>query len=92
MHAASGDMFAAVQGRRFGLLVANPPYVPSCGPAPAPHSPARAWSAGADGRALLDRFCASVGSHLAPGGAVALVDSTLVAASWSDVEPPGPSV
>ncbi|MFE4969399.1 methyltransferase [Streptomyces sp. NPDC056660] len=45
-----GDLTAAVPGgRRFDLVIANPPYVPAPGSAP-PRGFARAWDAGSDGR------------------------------------------
>ena len=40
--------------------------------------PARAWDAGRDGRALLDRICAGAARHLNPGGVVLLVHSSLL--------------
>jgi release factor glutamine methyltransferase len=68
-----GDLFRAVAGERFDLILANPPYVP--GPDPPPHGPARAWDAGDDGRALLDRLCAAAPAHLNPGGTLLIVHS-----------------
>lgn len=70
-----GD-FASVFGHRdYDLVVANPPYVP------APHETtvgaARAWDAGADGRALLDRLCELVPTALAPRGTTLIVQSAL---------------
>jgi release factor glutamine methyltransferase len=71
--ALRGDLFDAVAGERFDLILANPPYVPG-GPPPA-GGPGRATDAGADGRALLDRICATVARYLRPGGTVLLVHS-----------------
>lgn len=51
-----GDLTAAVPGRRFDLVIANPRYVPSPSAVPAKGG-ARAWDAGADGRAHIDRIC-----------------------------------
>jgi release factor glutamine methyltransferase len=77
-----GDLLGAVAGERFDAIVSNPPYVP----APTDELPARgaerAWDAGRDGRALLDRICAAAPHHLRPGGVVLLVHSSLL-----DVEP-----
>jgi release factor glutamine methyltransferase len=70
-----GDLFAPVAGRRFGLVVANPPYVPAETDRLPRHRKARCWDAGPDGRALLDRICAGVADVLAPGGDVLLVHS-----------------
>jgi release factor glutamine methyltransferase len=70
-----GDLFAPVAGRRFGLVVANPPYVPAATDRLPRHRMARCWDAGPHGRALLDRICAGVGHVLAPDGDVLLVHS-----------------
>ncbi|MGI9004586.1 MAG: HemK2/MTQ2 family protein methyltransferase [Pseudonocardia sp.] len=72
-----GDLFAPVAGRRFDLVVANPPYVPAATAVLPRHRKARCWDAGPDGRALLDRICAGVTDVLAPDGDVLLVHSTL---------------
>jgi release factor glutamine methyltransferase len=71
--ARRGDLFTAVAGERFDLILANAPYIP--GPPPPAHGPARATDADADGRAVLDRICAEAPAHLNPGGAVLLVHS-----------------
>ena len=71
-----GDLFAPVEGRRFDLIVSNPPYIP----APhgdAPRGAARAWDAGPDGRAFLDRICDRAGTHLRPRGRILIVHSSL---------------
>jgi release factor glutamine methyltransferase len=72
-----GDLFAPVTGRRFGLVVSNPPYVPAAGSALPRHRKARCWDAGPDGRALLDRICAAVPDVLTPDGTVLLVHSVV---------------
>jgi release factor glutamine methyltransferase len=74
--ALRGDLFAPVAHRRFDLIMANPPYLPDDGDEPV-HAAARAWWGGSDGRVLIDRFCADAGEHLAPGGTIALVQSSL---------------
>jgi release factor glutamine methyltransferase len=71
--ARRGDLFEAVAGERFDLILANPPYVP--GPPPPARGTARATDADADGRALLDRICAGAPAHLNPLGAVLVVHS-----------------
>jgi release factor glutamine methyltransferase len=77
VRALRGDLFAPVDGRRFDVIVTNPPYVP----APDERLPARgldrAWQAGLDGRVLIDRICASACDHLTPGGVLLLVQSTI---------------
>lgn len=72
-----GDLFAAVAGERFDLVVANPPYLPAATDDLPGGGPARAWDAGRDGRALLDPICAVVNEHLEPGGAALVVHSSL---------------
>lgn len=75
--ARRGDLFAPVDGRRFDLVVSNPPYVPCEDPELPTRGPQRAWDGGLDGRLLLDRICAGVADHLAPGGTVLLAHSSL---------------
>jgi release factor glutamine methyltransferase len=75
IQARRGDLFSAVQGERFDLILANPPYVP--GAAPPKRGAARAWEAGEDGRAVLDDLCAAAPDHLRPGGAVLIVHSEI---------------
>jgi release factor glutamine methyltransferase len=72
--AVRGDLFAPVRGRRFDLVVSNPPYLPGVA---RPRGAARAWDAGPDGRALLDRICVGAAAHLRPGGRLLLMQSSL---------------
>jgi release factor glutamine methyltransferase len=71
-----GDLFDGLGGARFDAIVSNPPYVP----APDGIERAvgdRAWNAGPDGRAVLDRLCADAFDHLRPGGFVLIVQSSV---------------
>ena len=77
VHVRRGDLFAPVAGRRFGLVLSNPPYVPAATDALPRHRKARCWDAGPDGRALLDRICAGVPDVLTPDGTVLLVHSAV---------------
>ena len=72
-----GDLFAPVSDRRFGLVTANPPYVPADTDVLPRHAIARCWDAGLDGRAVLDRICDAAASHLVPDGVVLLVHSAV---------------
>lgn len=73
-----GSLFGPIAGERFDLVVSNPPYVPCPDHELPRRGPSRAWAAGRDGRSVLDRICAEVSAHLAPGGVVLLVHSSLV--------------
>ncbi|NQE72015.1 HemK2/MTQ2 family protein methyltransferase [Nocardia gamkensis] len=71
-----GDFAAVLGGRSFDLVLANPPYVP------APEGTdsrgvARAWDAGAGGRAILDQLCAALPTLLKPRGVALIVHSAL---------------
>ncbi|MFK0259359.1 HemK2/MTQ2 family protein methyltransferase [Streptomyces sp. NPDC090445] len=70
-----GDFAGRTAGHRFDLIVTNPPYVP----APAGQVPARgserAWDAGPDGRAVIDRVCVRAPALLRPGGVLLMVHS-----------------
>jgi release factor glutamine methyltransferase len=72
-----GDLFAPVEGRRFDLVVSNPPYIPAPPDNGEPQGASRAWDAGPDGRAFLDRICDRAADHLRPGGRILLVHSSL---------------
>lgn len=72
-----GDLTGAVQGELFDLVVSNPPYVPAWDDQLPTSGLARAWDAGKDGRALLDRIASSSPDVLAPGGTLLLLQSTL---------------
>ena len=72
-----GNLLAAVPGRRFDVIVSNPPYVPSPRRELPQRGTARAWDAGPDGRAFIDRICAEASMHLKPGGSLVLVQSVI---------------
>ncbi|XRQ15196.1 HemK2/MTQ2 family protein methyltransferase [Actinomadura welshii] len=72
-----GDLFTPVAGEEFDVIVANPPYVASDADPAAVRGRARAWEAGPDGRALLDRICEQAPRHLAPAGTLLIVHSAL---------------
>ncbi|MFJ7338175.1 HemK2/MTQ2 family protein methyltransferase [Streptomyces sp. NPDC101110] len=73
-----GNLFEPVRGKKFDLILANPPYVPSPhGHHRPPRGAARAWDAGADGRLVVDRICREAPGLLRPGGVLLLVQSAL---------------
>ncbi len=77
VHAVRGDLFAAVPGQRFDLIVSNPPYLVSASPRLPRRGARRAWEAGPSGRAFLDRICGEAHHHLTAGGVLLLVHSSL---------------
>ncbi|MBS3916190.1 MAG: 50S ribosomal protein L3 N(5)-glutamine methyltransferase [Sulfuritalea sp.] len=66
------DLFAALGGRRYDLIVSNPPYVTAAAMRALPpeyrHEPALALAAGADGLDIVRRLIHDAGKHLKPGG------------------------
>lgn len=64
-------------GLRYDLVVSNPPYVPAPGDRLPRHGEARAWDGGPDGRAVVDRVCASAAAALRPRGVLLMVHSGL---------------
>jgi release factor glutamine methyltransferase len=72
-----GSLLEPVRGRRFDMVLSNPPYVPSPEAQLPTQGVARAWDAGPDGRALLDQLCRDVPEALVVGGVVLLVHSSL---------------
>ncbi len=75
--ALRGDLFAPVAGRRFDVIVSNPPYLPHPDEQLPQRGLRRAVDAGPRGRAFLDRICAEAGEHLTPGGVLLLVHSSV---------------
>jgi release factor glutamine methyltransferase len=73
--ARRGDLLAPAAGQRFDLIASNPPYLPgAAGPA---RGAARAWEGGLDGRMFLDRLIDAAPAHLAPGGALLVIHSSV---------------
>jgi ribosomal protein L3 glutamine methyltransferase len=76
VQAVESDLFAAVRGKRYDLILSNPPYVTSEAmealPAEYRHEPALALAAGADGLDVVRRILAQAREHLNPGGVLAI--------------------
>lgn len=72
-----GDLFSALPGRTFDVLISNPPYVPAPGPTPPRRGAGRCWDAGPDGRVVIDRICEGAADRLRSGGLLLLVQSQL---------------
>jgi len=73
----SGDLFNPVAGRRFDLIVSNPPYVPSRPEDLPARGLSRAWEAGPRGRTFLDRICSEAADYLTAYGLLLLVHSSV---------------
>jgi release factor glutamine methyltransferase len=93
------DWFAALDGERFDLIVANPPYIADADPHLAAgdlrHEPSTALASGTDGLEDLRRIIGAAPAHLAPGGQLwlehgydqaAAVRELLAAAGLVDIE------
>jgi ribosomal protein L3 glutamine methyltransferase len=69
-----GDLFAPVKGRRYDLIITNPPYVDAEGMANLPpeyaHEPAMALGAGEDGLDIVKRILREARQHLTDEGAM----------------------
>jgi len=72
-----GDLLRVVAGRSFDVVTSNPPYLPAASDELPERGAERAWDAGFDGRALLDRILAEAPSRLRPGGALVVVHSSV---------------
>jgi ribosomal protein L3 glutamine methyltransferase len=67
-----GDLFAPLAGRRYDLIISNPPYVDAAGMASLPREcraePKLAFDGGADGLDIVRRILNEAKSHLSPQG------------------------
>jgi ribosomal protein L3 glutamine methyltransferase len=67
-----GDLYAPVQGRRYALIVTNPPYVNAASMAQLPAEyraePTLALAGGADGMDLVRRIISGAAQHLSANG------------------------
>jgi len=72
VHLRRSDLFADLAGRRYDLILSNPPYVGVSAmralPAEFRHEPELALSGGADGLDLVRRILRDAADHLNPGG------------------------
>ncbi|MGW3324831.1 HemK2/MTQ2 family protein methyltransferase [Streptomyces virginiae] len=75
-----GDFAERTTGRRFDVVFSNPPYVPAPDTRPPSRGPERAWDAGRDGRAVIDRICTDGPALLRPGGVLLMVHSGMCGA------------
>ena len=67
-----GDLFKPLGGKRYDLIISNPPYVDAQGMAELPREcraePKLAFDGGADGLTIVRRILDQAGQHLAPQG------------------------
>jgi ribosomal protein L3 glutamine methyltransferase len=67
-----GDLFATLGGKRYDLIITNPPYVDAEGMAALPPEcraePRLAFDGGADGLDVVRRILEQAGDHLTPDG------------------------
>jgi ribosomal protein L3 glutamine methyltransferase len=67
-----GDLFKPLGGRRYDLIISNPPYVDAQGMAELPREcraePKLAFDGGADGLTIVRRILDQAGQHLTPQG------------------------
>jgi release factor glutamine methyltransferase len=77
VEALRGDLLAAVPGRRFDIIVSNPPYLPADDDALPARGRARHTEAGSSGRVLLDRLIDAAPAHLRPGGVLLVTHSSI---------------
>jgi ribosomal protein L3 glutamine methyltransferase len=67
-----GDLFKPLGGKRYDLIISNPPYVDAQGMAELPREcraePKLAFDGGADGLAIVRRILDQAGQHLTPQG------------------------
>lgn len=72
VHPLRSDLFEALAGRRYDLVVSNPPYVDAASMAALPqeyrHEPSLALAGGADGLELVHAILRTARAHLEPGG------------------------
>ncbi len=76
VHAIESDLFAAVPGKRYDLILSNPPYVTAAAMAALPaeyrHEPVLALAAGEDGLDVVRRILREAADHLTPEGFIAI--------------------
>jgi ribosomal protein L3 glutamine methyltransferase len=67
-----GDLFEPLDGKRYDLIISNPPYVDAQGMADLPREcraePKLAFDGGADGLTIVRRILDQAGQHLTPQG------------------------
>jgi ribosomal protein L3 glutamine methyltransferase len=76
VRAIESDLFAALKGEHYDLIVSNPPYVPAKSLEALPeeyrHEPIVGLAAGDDGLSVVMRLLLQASAHLRPGGIIVI--------------------
>ncbi len=76
VHLVQSDLFARLGGRKYDLIISNPPYVDAASVAALPpeyrHEPPLALGSGEDGLDATRRILGQAAEHLKPGGVLAV--------------------
>jgi len=72
-----GNLFEAVIGRKFDLILFNTPYLPTNEDEKIDQEINAAWDGGVDGREIIDQFINELKDYLNENGRVQLVQSSL---------------
>lgn len=76
VHLVESDLFSALNGETYDLIVANLPYIPQSAETllarEVQRDPALALYGGEQGTEIMERFLSEARAHLAPGGLVAM--------------------
>jgi release factor glutamine methyltransferase len=75
------DLFEALEGERFDLIMFNPPYLPSEGDIDEP-----SWSGGKKGNEIILRFLDEASEHLNPDGDVLMIYSSESGLTLVDID------
>ncbi|MCF8178925.1 MAG: 50S ribosomal protein L3 N(5)-glutamine methyltransferase [Sulfuritalea sp.] len=93
VRAIESDLFSAVSGKLYDLIICNPPYVTTEAMKALPpeysHEPILALAAGEDGLDVVRRILAEARDHLNPGGMIAVEvghNRGLVEAAFPDLQ------
>lgn len=99
VHAVYSDLFASLDGRRYDLIVTNPPYVDAPAMASLPdefrHEPVMALASGDDGLDAVRVILLEAARHLNPGGLLAVElghNRDVLEAAFPDLELMWPDV
>lgn len=72
VHLHRGDLFEPLKGKRYDLILSNPPYVDARGmrglPPECRYEPAMAFDGGKDGIDIVRKIIGEAGDHLTPDG------------------------